>query len=44
MIFADTVWYEWYYDILKPWVHYVPVKRDLSDLVEKIEWLKENDD
>jgi hypothetical protein len=27
-----------------PWVHYVPVKRDLSDLIENIEWLKANDD
>ena len=23
---------EWYYSKLKPWVHYVPLKRDLSDL------------
>lgn len=22
-----------------PWYHYVPVKADLSDLVENIEWL-----
>ena len=27
-----------------PWVHYVPVQTDLSDLVEKIQWLKDNDD
>jgi hypothetical protein len=29
-------------DRLKPNVHYVPVKRDFSDLHEKIEWLKEH--
>jgi hypothetical protein len=27
-----------------PWIHYVPVKNDQSDLVEKIDWLKANDD
>jgi len=26
-----------------PWVHFVPVKADLSDLLEKITWLREND-
>eukprot|EP00475_Leptophrys_vorax_P034209 TRINITY_DN54949_c0_g2_i1.p1 TRINITY_DN54949_c0_g2~~TRINITY_DN54949_c0_g2_i1.p1 ORF type:complete len:426 (-),score=84.93 TRINITY_DN54949_c0_g2_i1:47-1324(-) len=29
---------------LKPWVHYIPVKRDLSDLIEKIEWAKSHDE
>ena len=28
----------------KPWVHYIPVKMDLSDLEEKIEWARENDE
>ena len=27
-----------------PYVHYVPVKNDQSDLIEKIEWLQANDD
>ena len=26
------------------WVHYVPVKNDQSDLIEKIEWLRSNDE
>lgn len=34
---------QWFYDAVKPWVHYVPVKKDLSDLIEKIEWIKNND-
>jgi len=29
---------EFFYKHLKQWVHYIPVKRDLSDLVEKAEW------
>ena len=27
-----------------PWVHFVPVKQDLTDLVEHIQWCKDNDD
>jgi len=35
---------QWFFKPLKPYVHYVPLKHDLSDLIEKIEWAKENDD
>ena len=34
----------WFKKYLTPMVHYVPIKYDLSDLTEKIEWLIENDD
>src|SRR5690606_37830869 len=34
---------QWYYDRLKPWEHYVPVKADASDLGEQIEWVRAND-
>jgi len=34
----------WYRSMLKAFVHYVPVKSDLSDIVEKIKWCKENDE
>jgi len=34
----------WFFEPLIPWKHYVPVKKDLSDLVEKILWAKEHDD
>lgn len=34
---------QWYYHRLEPWVNYVPVKADLSDLVEKIQFLKRNE-
>ena len=30
--------------LLQPWVHYIPVKADLSDLVERIHWARDNDD
>jgi hypothetical protein len=35
---------QWFYRALKPYVHYVPVKHDLSDLIEKIEWSQSHDD
>ena len=30
--------------LAKPWVHYLPVKMDLSDLKEKIEWARTHDE
>lgn len=34
----------WFYKALKPYVHYVPLKYDLSDIFEKIKWASTNDD
>lgn len=39
----DSHYYEHFYSHLKAGAHYVPVKRNLSDLLEKIKWAKEND-
>jgi Glycosyl transferase family 90 len=36
-------WRQWYYDKLQPWVHYVPVKNDLSDLEEQVAWCLDHD-
>ena len=33
----------WYHNLLQPWVHYVPVKADLSDLEEQIRWCRTHD-
>jgi hypothetical protein len=35
---------QWYYDRLRPWINFVPVASDMSDLVEKVQWLRANDD
>ena len=37
---------QWYYwnDTLKPWIHYIPVKEDLSDLKKIIDWTFDNKD
>ncbi|XP_008547183.2 protein O-glucosyltransferase 2 [Microplitis demolitor] len=40
----ESKYYEYFYHHAIPNEHYVPVKHDLSDLVEKIKWAKENDD
>jgi len=34
LFLVDRPYKEWYYENLIPWKHYVPVKRDLSDLEE----------
>eukprot|EP00854_Cymbomonas_tetramitiformis_P004472 gene4472-5483_t len=45
-LYSDTVtlkvecgFRQWYYDKLEPWRHFVPVKCDMSDLVEKVKWV-----
>ena len=35
---------QWYYGRLKAWENYVPVLADMSDLIEKIHWLRGHDD
>jgi len=44
ILLVDSGWKMWYSDLLKPYVHYVPVANDLSDIYEKIRWCKLNDD
>lgn len=34
---------QWYYGGLEPYKHFVPVKKDLSDLLDQIEWAKTHD-
>lgn len=33
----------WYFPLLEPFVDHVPIRADLSDLEEKIQWCREND-
>ncbi|XP_013398028.1 protein O-glucosyltransferase 1 isoform X1 [Lingula anatina] len=37
-------WLEFFYPAMKPWVHYIPVKQDLSDVQELLEFAQANDD
>lgn len=34
---------QWFYSALKPYVHYIPIKNDMSDLLEKVEWARAHD-
>jgi len=40
----ESPYIEWYYGALRPYEHYIPIASDLSDLVEKLTWAKENDE
>lgn len=33
---------QWFYDRLRPWEHYIPVKADLSDLTTVAGWCRDN--
>jgi hypothetical protein len=32
-----------WYPLLRPWVHYIPIRDDCADLVEKIRWARSHD-
>lgn len=40
----DSEYVQWYYGLLKPYVHYIPFDYECSDLIEKIQWAQDNDD
>lgn len=40
----QSPYYEHFYSGLKEWEHFVPVKRDLSDLVSQIKWAIDHDE
>jgi hypothetical protein len=42
LLFIEDDWEEFWTKDIEPYVHYIPVKRDLSDLIEKIDWLENN--
>lgn len=43
ILLADSKWKMWYYQFLKPYEHYVPVSENLNNLIEQIEWCRNND-
>jgi hypothetical protein len=38
LFLVDRRWHEYFYKDIKPFVHYIPVQEDLSDLTEKLDW------
>lgn len=41
---VNSHWEQWYYPELKEWIHYIPVKGDLSDLEKQFKWALEHDE
>lgn len=45
VVFQEThVFQEFYYEMLTPWIHFIPIQTDLSDLCEKVLWAKNNEE
>jgi len=42
ILLSDSKYRLWFKNLLKPFKHYVPIKKDLSDLIEKINWCNQN--
>ena len=43
ILLVDSDYKLWFSDLLKPYVHYIPIKNDLEDLISQIKWCQEND-
>ena len=44
LLIAESQYRMWFRNLIKPYEHYVPVKKDLSDLVSQVEWCRKNDE
>ncbi|CAK5262218.1 unnamed protein product [Mycena citricolor] len=40
VVFKSTIYPEWYIDRIQPWLHYVPVQLDLSDLHDALTFFR----
>ena len=40
----DSEEVQWFYRPLQPYKHYIPVAKDLSDLIEQLDWAKASDE
>jgi hypothetical protein len=40
----ETITKDWFFDLMQPWIHYIPVQTDLSDLRVKFQWAEDNAD
>ncbi|KAJ6449340.1 glycosyl transferase family 90-domain-containing protein [Mycena sanguinolenta] len=44
LVFKSTAFEEYFSQWLRPYEHYIPVKLDLSDLVDRVKWATEHDE
>jgi hypothetical protein len=42
VVLQDFLYEEWFVKYMTPYVHYIPLKRDLSDLRETMEWIRDH--
>jgi hypothetical protein len=42
VVLADFEYEEWFAKYMEPWVHYIPLSRDLSDLNSTLHWVKDH--
>lgn len=43
LLWQESPYREFFYPLLRPFQHYVPLREDLSDLIPKIGWVRENE-
>jgi hypothetical protein len=43
VLLVESAWAQWYTHRLEPFVHYVPVSADLSNLIDQIRWCRDHD-
>ncbi len=39
----ESSFHLYFYKLMEPWVHYIPLNEDISDLFEKLDWALEHD-
>jgi hypothetical protein len=44
LLVQDRPWQEFFWPALEPWAHFIPVRRDLGDLLERVAWAREHPD
>ncbi|WVW82295.1 hypothetical protein I302_104301 [Kwoniella bestiolae CBS 10118] len=43
-VLKSTIFPEWYTDRIQPWVHYIPIKADLTDLYDVLSFFRGHDE
>jgi len=41
---VDSDWKQWFCERLRPWEHYVPIAKDLSNVADIVQWCLDHDD
>ena len=44
ILLQESEFYLWFSKLIIPFKHYIPIKKDLSDLIDKIKWCIEHDE